>query len=424
MRKTLCIVFLFFCLATCSDKNPVSGDYPVIDVIGSIGNYQKVYCSDLFSSIELIPLETTDECLLEVPNRDNSSGVIMNDNYILVQYTFGGDYRLCAFDHSGKFLNQIGRKGQGPGEFYLLRNMFFNTDKNSIYVENGRTNILEYNFEGKFINSIPIPVVEGNRLSGNFYSGNNLFIAHLDYNGKNEYTYCLYDSKGEIVKSFTNHIVFEREIRWNRYYSTLSPVRVDNRIYLKDYLNDTIFSIENSTLQTDFVFGLGKYTLSEKNLEIIDIRSLLKETLIIRQLIASPKYFFYEFFVPEILPTPKIKPYYLPAPDVWETREYTVYGIYNIEENTNILLDINEELVSERGIVNDINGGLPFFPRYYAGNNILVDMWDAAKMKETLTEEYFASKTIKDQQAHQKLKELLKNLKDDDNPVIVVAKLK
>ena len=45
-------------------------------------------------------------------------------------------------------------------------------------------------------------------------------------------------------------------------------------------------------------------------------------------------------------------------------------------------------------------------------------------MKEDLTEEYFANREIKNPQAHQKLRELLKTLKDDDNPVVVVAKLK
>ena len=45
-------------------------------------------------------------------------------------------------------------------------------------------------------------------------------------------------------------------------------------------------------------------------------------------------------------------------------------------------------------------------------------------MKEKHTDEYFASRTIKDPQAHQKLKELLKNLDEQDNPVVVIAKLK
>ena len=46
------------------------------------------------------------------------------------------------------------------------------------------------------------------------------------------------------------------------------------------------------------------------------------------------------------------------------TDEGIVFGIYNIEKNKNILLDTDDEL--QRGIINDINGGLPFFPRYYA----------------------------------------------------------
>ena len=55
---------------------------------------------------------------------------------------------------------------------------------------------------------------------------------------------------------------------------------------------------------------------------------------------------------------------------------------------------------------------------------MVVDVWNAENMKEMLTDEYFASQNIKDQQAHQKLKEILKNLRVDDNPVVVVAKLK
>ena len=45
-------------------------------------------------------------------------------------------------------------------------------------------------------------------------------------------------------------------------------------------------------------------------------------------------------------------------------------------------------------------------------------------MKEILTEKYFASIEIKDPQAHQKLRDLLKTLDWEDNPVVVVAKLK
>jgi len=76
-------------------------------------------------------------------------------------------------------------------------------------------------------------------------------------------------------------------------------------------------------------------------------------------------------------------------------------------------------------MINDLNGGLSFSPKYYfAGDIVVVDYWDPEEMKEILTEEFFATKTIKDPQAHEKLKEILKNLKEDDNPVMVIAKLK
>ena len=76
------------------------------------------------------------------------------------------------------------------------------------------------------------------------------------------------------------------------------------------------------------------------------------------------------------------------------------------------------------GLINDLDGGMSFWPKYYTSENELIDIWQSYEMKELLTEEYFATHEIKNPQAHQKLKELLKNLDEEDNPVIVIAKLK
>ena len=75
-------------------------------------------------------------------------------------------------------------------------------------------------------------------------------------------------------------------------------------------------------------------------------------------------------------------------------------------------------------MINDINGGLPLIPKYYIGNGEVIDIWNVEDMQNMLTEEYFTKQTIKDRPAHQNLKELLKGLKFDDNPVVVIAKLK
>jgi len=98
-------------------------------------------------------------------------------------------------------------------------------------------------------------------------------------------------------------------------------------------------------------------------------------------------------------------------------------GIYDIAGKTTRLLD-TDPFSRMSGFINDLDGGLSFWPMYYTSDNELVGIWQPFEMKELLTEEYFTAHVIKKQQEHQKLKELLKNLQEDDNPVVVIAKLK
>jgi hypothetical protein len=75
--------------------------------------------------------------------------------------------------------------------------------------------------------------------------------------------------------------------------------------------------------------------------------------------------------------------------------------------------------------VNDLDGGLSFWPRYYnEPEGEVVDVLEAYEMKELLTEEYFAAHPAKNPAAHERLRTLLKDLDETDNPVIVIAKLK
>ena len=422
MRKLAFLFCVLYCFLACSEITPV-GDLPVIDVVNSIGKYQKVYCSDFFSSIELIPLETSSECLVSVAGQ-NRTKFILNDDFILINQL--GE-NLYSFDRKGKFLHQIGRKGQGPGEYLVLSGYFVDTDKPSIYIQNLSRNILEYDFNGKYIRSFPIPEPDGISISDCSYAGDNLFVGHQTNYGKSKYNFCLFDRNGDTVKCFPNHYFFERVGGGVTFADgALRPFRVDGQIYLKNYVNDTIFTLEELALQPAYVYGLGKYTLNKEYL--LDVKEnirnggqLLKKLLRIDFIIGSPKYFFYTVGVSELFPRPKTKPVITIHGSI--SRDGTVFGIYDIESNTNVLLDTNEHF--EGGIINDLNGGLSFFPKYYfAGENVVVDYWDPEEMKEMLTEEFFATKTIKDPLAHEKLKEILKNLKEDDNPVMVIAKLK
>ena len=408
-------ISIFFVLLGCSDKKAES-EYPIIDVVGSVEKYQRVYCSDYFSSIELIPLETREDCLLQGGINPN---VVLKDSFIFMR----GSDNLYAFSTSGKFLNQIGSKGQGPGEYIYSSRFFLSTDKSVIYVED-LTKILEYDFNGNHISTIQRP---SSVFSGFHYAGNGVFICSIYNDGKNKYKYYLLNQNGEFIDSLPNYVFFNREIPiYSTHDTALLPIRVDNKLYLKDFINDTLYILEDSKLQPTYIFGLGNYSYPIENLVTTDIMNVMPRNSFFFQsnfaIVGMPELFFYLIHVPNLFSKPQAKPTHNTFTRELTTNNSNVYGIYNIVEKTNILLDTDD--YGQKGIINDINGGLPVIPRYYAGDGVVVCAWEADNMKEMLTDEYFASQNIKDQQAHQKLKEILKNLKADDNPVVVIAKLK
>ena len=196
----------------CSERKPV-GKYPVIDMVIDIGNYQKVYCSDYFTSMELIPLETRKECLL-----NDYPKLILNDSLIFMSGWGLND--LYVFDHSGRFLNQIGNRGRGPNEYLLLINFFMNSEQPIIYIEDYH-HILEYGFDGKFIRSFPKPKVDRMELDCCSYVCDNVLVGEVDYNnGKSQHKYCLFDTNGNVLKCFPQwRVVIFSEILCRKWYS-------------------------------------------------------------------------------------------------------------------------------------------------------------------------------------------------------------
>ncbi len=63
-----------------------------------------------------------------------------------------GNLRIQKFDSSGKYLQTIGKKGQGPGEFERMYSFFLDLE-NNIYVS-GRRRIQKFDNKGQFAKSI------------------------------------------------------------------------------------------------------------------------------------------------------------------------------------------------------------------------------------------------------------------------------
>lgn len=104
-----------------------------------------------------------------------------------------GNQRLQKYDREGHYLQTIGRKGQGPGEFERPFNLFLDEQDNIFILELRKAHIFDQN--GEFIKSFVPPLFimdfisnpEGNFIVNGLLSskqGQNFGIVNLDSEGK------------------------------------------------------------------------------------------------------------------------------------------------------------------------------------------------------------------------------------------------
>jgi len=428
-------ILLLGCGQNSADK---TGDVPVIEIVQNLGKYQAVPLSRFVTELEYIPLETSYDCFMP----DDFYYPIVTPTHIFIR-----GFRFCyAFDRNGRFLGQIGSVGQGPGEYSYLTDWTIDENSQSLYLEAFRT-LLEYSWDGVFRRSIRLPEHKYNfTSSNNFFVRDSLFIGHFrNHKGDLPHNFVLFDQSSEVVKSFDNHVQFKpKRERTNWTNSAMTPYRIGEHIYVKELGNDTLFRLNGQNeIVPQFVFDIGKYTSTIERREYAPPRNELWKSfpggeiqLPLQVMIGTQNHIFFDLRARDLsgkysFPQKRKMPTAAPSnsefinfqPTRISIDAHTVLGIYDTANGTTQLLD-TDPVTQMMGFINDLDGGLSFCPKYYTSDNELVDAWRAEDMKDYLTEAYFAAHEIKNPEAHQKLKELLENVTEFDNPVIVIAKLK
>jgi hypothetical protein len=301
---------------------------------------------------------------------------------------------------------------------------------------------LKYSWDGKFLLSIPKPEQTAFPLEKAVFVHDSVFIGHYpNLYGIDMYFFQLINESGQVVKSFDNPVQFNPAGPGNVLPNyAMRPFRMAEKTYVKETWNDTLYCLnEQYELVPHLVFDLGKYAMSKEkrivpfrgNMEILDDVLDIPASQI--PLVGIPGYVFLSFYARNIsafnviFPEKQKKERASNLPvgyGIVRTLDSRIpVGIFDIVNQKTRLLD-TDPVSRMTGLINDWDGGLSFWPKYCTSNNELIDIWQVYDMKEHLTDEYFAAHKIKNPQAHQKLKELLKNIREDDNPVIVIGKLK
>lgn len=368
-------LFSFLCLCcvlSVSAQKPV-----VINLAKAISESPKeIMLNELASDIRYVPLETTDDCL-------------MNNEFYIMQYT-GEDIitsGIFHFDKNGKFLNKIGSKGQGPEEY--LQGLFaFGDWKNKLlYVQNWTT-LTCYGFDGTFVRSVPTPQLNMGA-AGLFDENHILYSNDIYYADKaNPIQLYMVDSQnGKTVSKWRGHL------EENKKYGMILTSRdfmynYDNSLFYKPALENVIFKIL-SPKKRQLVY---KFDCSGKDIDVS---------------------------ADEVDPKKRFQ--FLSVYWAKETAQYLFvnYGMKNISRLG--IYDKEKKTFTNVTIKDNLAGGYDIHPAWTSDDNHLLMVYYAGGLLQDKEKRYSTGLLP---ERKKELDELLKNIKEDDNLVVILVTLK
>jgi len=373
----------------------------IIDIARDFNNEREFRLSEIAYDIEYIKLESNPESFI---GRGRRNIIVTNENIFIYNY-----HRLLQFDRTGKFIKQVGREGRGPGEVQGYRSMTMDKEKNILYVmANHKCEVLEYcAITGDYLRNFPSSSSIGfNDHNGGFQLIGNGIFAGLSLwidQYHPEYTLIeIFDDEGNVLENKKSHLFsYQDDERIERVHhvNTHQTWIFKNQLRLFEGINDTIYNLIDLELEPAYIFNLGKYKgsfaemVGDRRERFIRFRSF-RET-------NSALYFFYMFKYDE-----------------------QIAAKYNKEDGQFFRL-VNPEGQTNR-IYNDIDGGLSIWPNYYEGgvDNEWYMIVDAINMKQNLSPEYLKESEAIYPEKKEDLKEFIEELSIEDNPVLMIVKLK
>jgi hypothetical protein len=362
-------------------RNSGSDAYPyMINLEKGIKNVRSVPLSSLGSKLEYIPLETNPACLIK-----SVSNVFVSDSFL---YVSDGS-RLLLFGISGKFIRQIGSAGRGPGEYSKVADFIVDGKSREIYVLSSRL-VLIYDFNGKLKRDFKIEFpcnqfIMTDRNSLMFHP----FNLSMPSTGP---VYSLYktDKTGVVSAKIINTLK-----RVNRGISVpTSPLYMYNGIpHFMEFGIDTLYTFNNLVKKPYAFINSGKMKM-EPDPTMAEVPGLKGKIWISD--------------ISEITKSMFIK--------VWWNMSDSISSCI-FDKSSSVFTALKEN-----GFVNDIDGGMTFWPKRIQNDNTLIDYTDSFTLIQSVNKSTQAAVKVKDIKKADQLRALVKQLNETSNPVLIILR--
>ena len=393
-----------------------------INIEEAIENISEEKLSKYVSSLKYTPIETNGSALLGNIGRN----FFTNDS---LMFFVSPDLQKCIhiFTHDGKYVRNIGSKGNGPGEYLAVRSMTIIPEKNALFVEGG-VKALYYSLEdGKCISECWIDEFfdKSKDLIQSFkgresvaYNMSMWSIVHHD-----GHIYTVAGDNTTLDQYFTKLMPdFSMDTIVPMRQTTLGvsiPRVVCGKVYLYNNkinvihgLQDTIYTWENNSLTPRILIDFGNIPSITTMPQIKKTHSFLHPrtwhlrgqfgqiiTGTLNDIFAETDRFI-------------ISSVFLPS-EIVERNNLQYYSefLYDKKTRKTKLIKHSEDL-GRGAFTNDIDGGMPFWPIKHIGNK-LYQFVDAGTFIE-MSKKYNSPR----------MKEIAATLTEESNPVMIEATLK
>jgi hypothetical protein len=246
MKNIFTAIVLLALFTNCHREVKIEAEHFVGIDINKAGSMD---ISETAEIVGIVPLELTDNSMIR-----EISKIYVIDQYILVVDLWKSEIYL--FNRSGgDFVRNIGRKGQGPGEYIMFNDVFYDEDSGLIYAhERIKRSMYVYDLTGELIREMPCKY-----WFRSFCKNRDGFWVYSCYPEENPEGYALMllnDSLTGRIEGFLPQKSFFPALEGTRFVKG-----GDNEFYFIYPFSNIIYQLDNSKPKPFFHVDFGNKTL-------------------------------------------------------------------------------------------------------------------------------------------------------------------
>lgn len=381
MKDKINFIIFFFVifLITCVQQKELK----IVNLENILENKTNYNLSNIADNILYIPLEIVENSFIS-----SIQELLLIDTNIIIWDLNNTISRVLLFDIKGHFVKQIGQNGNGPGEYGQISDMCFDQkNEELLIITNNKRNILRYSLHGDF-RGLSIKINDHTNVQ---YFGNRYYCHYpsnlLFFNKDIPYQLSILDDSGKVL---------------NEQY----PVNKNANGYLNPFIEFATFSIANKTLfyhvpKSNILYKITDTIISPKT--IYDLG----------------KYSFPEEYKWDFNGTQKSKTLNLAYIKSILSAKDKILIQYSKKGEPGLIIHENKNIINtgekdKYGIKDDIDG-LGYITNLITQDSILIDYIPVVNIFEN---------DIQNSNYSEKIKDIIKHLQPNDNPIIRVISLK